>query len=220
MKKAILATLVLVALAFAGPAQASPIYVSSGDYIHVSRTGVPTGAIGGGEYLVEPAMGSNFTPFISFCLQLGEYLESPTQVYKVQVSDYVEVDNVYPDGRDPLDYRTAKIYAYYSTDFGGRFVGPDAANAKARAVQDAIWYIENEMALNELNADALYLVQQWVGTPTGLGNVRAMNLTWINTAGQTINAQDLLAPIPEPGSMFLLGTGLVGLAKLARRRRS
>jgi hypothetical protein len=40
------------------------------------------------------------------------------------------------------------------------------------------------------------------------------------TATYTSNAQANITPIPEPASMMLLGTGLVGLAAAARRRRA
>ena len=88
MKKTILATLVLVALAFAAPAQAGPT-IYAGAYANVGHAIVdPTAAL-----VVSQAGGSVFDTFISFCVQTNEYLEAPTDVYLVKsISTYAELE--------------------------------------------------------------------------------------------------------------------------------
>jgi len=52
----------------------------------------------------------------------------------------------------------------------------------------------------------------FLGTMDGFG--------WFNNVGRlTVSADTMASPVPEPGSMILLGTGLIGLGRAWRKRR-
>lgn len=197
----------------AASAQAGTIVINTGAYSSGQ----------GGEFNAQLS-GFSFAPygltggawFETFCLEIPENF-TPGTVYNVTIDTFA--DGGGNGGQvgpvDPLDERTAYLYSLF---LSGGLVGYDYSNglgqrqANAGALQNAIWYLENEVGSLD-SAEALsYFNQSLAGIGQGLGLVRVANLT-DNSGGKH---QSMLITIPAPGA--LAGVLVAGVAAARRRR--
>jgi len=212
-------SLSLFTLAVGTSSFATPIPINVDDKIQISDGPGPYASISGGRGGSYWASSPDnlWEDFLTYCLEVDESLNFSGTFMAGGITTMADKGGQNTDAGDPLSPFTAYLYT--------QAVNGGYADDQLDDVQYAIWYEEEEIgSLNgESNNPATplgFYTQEhnnfsnsgW----TGLGNVRVINLT--DASGN--DRQDLLvtAPVPEPATMFLFGTGLVGLAGFGRKK--
>ncbi|MDX2016072.1 MAG: hypothetical protein SFY95_00365 [Planctomycetota bacterium] len=216
MKMRVSALAAAAVLCAAGAAQAAFVVINQGAYSFGN----------GGEFNAQ-LTGVSFSPkalsssgfFETFCLEVPENFQ-PGATYSASIATFADgggAGGQDSSGTDPLSELTAYLYEQFIT---GNLAGYDYADSlgqrknDAGSLQQAIWYLEDEIALSAVNAKGLaFLAIAANGAGQGLGDVRVVNV-YDNSGGKR---QSQLVSIPSPGSLVLAG---VGLAVAARRRRA
>ena len=183
----------------------------------------------------------NVLGFQTFCIEMTEHI-ALDGIYDAQISTGAlsgGVGGVDPDGAGPLpktdliSVGTAYLYSNFATGQLPTYTYTNGAGRgdDAELLQQAIWYLEDELSLtssqkaaNRFLTNSVYgaLTLFGDGTGVGVGGAKANNTLYnvgvLNLSSSTGGKQDQLINLPDGGvTSMLLGLALGGLAVLRRK---
>ncbi|MDX2495063.1 MAG: PEP-CTERM sorting domain-containing protein [Desulfuromusa sp.] len=193
--------LAVLMLLTVGQAFAYPIETDDSVYLLTSTTGAANGDFRVYEQNVAGIQ------FQTFCIEKNVHF-TPNVTYRASI------DATIMDTGETLHNGTKYLYWNF---YQGTLSGFSGSKSDVTALQEAFWMLQGDMdvATNAFYTDATAEDHMNLGASY---DVMVMNL-W-DVKGNAYQSQLVAnAPVPEPATMVLLGSGLIGLALYRRRMK-
>lgn len=212
MKKLCMVMVVIAFVSFMALPVAFGYPVYQGDTIEKVGGDGPNG---GGEFIIRDITTNYY--FKTFCLERTETILNYQDVIIESISNAAVHGGIAGGNPDYLSGQTA--YLFYNFWYG-TLTG--YTHNKQGDLQIAIWMLEGELfdgdgtGLWNVNNEyyKLALSSNW----TGIGPVRVINPVIYGATGAIAEyKQSLLVVTPEPGTLLILGLGLMGVAAIRRK---